>query len=478
MNKSIKLTVILFLLLPLALMGQQEVQNIKISDTTFSGVVGSGARAFGMGGAFISIADDATAASWNPGGLGQLEKPELTIVTRYQNFRDVTPASQGPFDHWGAQDLNTNSVGFDFLAFTYPIRIGNFKIVPQVSYQRAINFNLDSTMNDVFYTGVEWHPEIRDTAVFRGTFNETQNFTGGIDTITASLGFQFFKVINIGASVNFWRNGYEGSFDRTFNGVLTLENHPNFIEPLDFTTSEDLTMDVNGVNYNLGILISILDNLKVGAVYKSNFSADVNHSITVFEEAFVDDEGQVIPVWERSGQSQLEWPETWGVGLSFRPIDPLTISLDMTETRWSKAIIKRFRLPEAEGGEPGGGPPGHVEVDVYFPTFVPTDDFVPDQEKQLDTRQIRLGMEYIFIGRNTLVPIRLGFFTDSQYYSDAAGDQVNFFGFTGGFGVKWRGLSIDLAVIYETGNYLASNQDFTTTRFSEIKSYISTSYSF
>ncbi|MBX7187863.1 MAG: hypothetical protein K1Y01_22160, partial [Vicinamibacteria bacterium] len=29
-------------------------------------VVGSGARAFGMGGAFLARADDATAASWNP----------------------------------------------------------------------------------------------------------------------------------------------------------------------------------------------------------------------------------------------------------------------------------------------------------------------------------------------------------------------------------------------------------------------------
>ena len=31
--------------------------------------VGSGARALGQGGAFIAVADDATAASWNPGAL-------------------------------------------------------------------------------------------------------------------------------------------------------------------------------------------------------------------------------------------------------------------------------------------------------------------------------------------------------------------------------------------------------------------------
>ncbi len=45
--------------------------------------VGSGARAIGMGGAFIGIADDATAASWNPAGLIQLENPELSIVGAY-----------------------------------------------------------------------------------------------------------------------------------------------------------------------------------------------------------------------------------------------------------------------------------------------------------------------------------------------------------------------------------------------------------
>ncbi len=42
--------------------------------------VGSGARALGMAGAFIAIADDATAASWNPGGLAELERPEVAVV--------------------------------------------------------------------------------------------------------------------------------------------------------------------------------------------------------------------------------------------------------------------------------------------------------------------------------------------------------------------------------------------------------------
>ena len=49
--------------------------------------VGSGARAQGMGSAFIAVADDATAASWNPGGLGQLQRPEISAVGSYFSHR-------------------------------------------------------------------------------------------------------------------------------------------------------------------------------------------------------------------------------------------------------------------------------------------------------------------------------------------------------------------------------------------------------
>src|SRR5574339_20966 len=41
---------------------------------------GSGARAAGMGDAFIAVSDDGTAASWNPAGLAQLRQPEFSLV--------------------------------------------------------------------------------------------------------------------------------------------------------------------------------------------------------------------------------------------------------------------------------------------------------------------------------------------------------------------------------------------------------------
>lgn len=41
---------------------------------------GFGARALGMGGAFVSVADDASAINWNPAGLVQMQKSQLMLM--------------------------------------------------------------------------------------------------------------------------------------------------------------------------------------------------------------------------------------------------------------------------------------------------------------------------------------------------------------------------------------------------------------
>lgn len=59
-------------------------------------IVGAGARAAGMGGAFTALADDASAVSFNPAGLALLIRPEASVVadgvSRHEDhaaFRDV-----------------------------------------------------------------------------------------------------------------------------------------------------------------------------------------------------------------------------------------------------------------------------------------------------------------------------------------------------------------------------------------------------
>src|SRR5579863_3312256 len=41
------------------------------------GILGAGTRAMGLSGAFVAVADDPSAAYWNPAGLVQLEQPQI-----------------------------------------------------------------------------------------------------------------------------------------------------------------------------------------------------------------------------------------------------------------------------------------------------------------------------------------------------------------------------------------------------------------
>ena len=54
-----------------AAVGDSGAQSLKI---------GIGARAIGMGESFVALADDADAIYWNPGGLGQIKKKEISMM--------------------------------------------------------------------------------------------------------------------------------------------------------------------------------------------------------------------------------------------------------------------------------------------------------------------------------------------------------------------------------------------------------------
>ena len=73
--------------------------------------VGSGARALGMGGAFIAVADDATSASWNPGGLVQLETPEVALVLAHVDRTEDLDFGTNP-EASGSQQVSLNNINY------------------------------------------------------------------------------------------------------------------------------------------------------------------------------------------------------------------------------------------------------------------------------------------------------------------------------------------------------------------------------
>ena len=95
---------------PVTIVDQDELDLTSQSNI----VLGVGARALGMGGAFLARADDATAASWNPAGLSYLRRPEVSIVGNYLAANSSV----------GLDRTEGTASTLDFLAVTYPLLHG------------------------------------------------------------------------------------------------------------------------------------------------------------------------------------------------------------------------------------------------------------------------------------------------------------------------------------------------------------------
>ena len=75
---------------------------------------GAGSRALGMGGAFVAVADDATAAMWNPAGLVRVTRLELEAgQTNYfaHDVNETYAAFVLPSWRWGAASATFRHFG-------------------------------------------------------------------------------------------------------------------------------------------------------------------------------------------------------------------------------------------------------------------------------------------------------------------------------------------------------------------------------
>jgi long-chain fatty acid transport protein len=373
-------------------------------------IQGSGARAFGMGGAFLARADDATAASWNPAGLSYLRRPEISFVMSDGDFSAVSlDASNALFlsdQHHGRAP--------DFVAFTYPFSIGPTTGAIQVSYQRVVSFDADRTIE----------------GLGRGALQIRSR--GGFDVVAFGSGWQVSRRLRFGLTVNRWIDGYRQTLEVSDRSVPTRQ------------TTE---FDFKGWNAHLGLMWSPFEALNVGAVLKTGFTADVA-LLRSRVDTFATTVGP-LDTTNAYGRDDLvlRFPGAVGIGTSWRPRPNLTISLDYTKTQWSKGYIYNFfTLPKTELDEP---PPVPTAPTDFFPALqYPS----LDAPKQKDTSQLRAGAEYVVIRDRVKFPIRAGFFTDNQYFS-AVGGPPRFTGVTLGLGLIVGPVLLDAAYLRETGAY-------------------------
>lgn len=359
--------------------------------------VGSGSRALGMAGAFIAIADDATAASWNPGGLIQLDKPEISFVFGFQNRNEAISFATNPES---SGDQSVDVYHLNYLSAVYPFVFKNRNMIVSLNYQRLYDFNR------------HWVFDM-DLDLGNGTsikLEENYEQKGALYALGLAYSTMITLDLSLGVTLNYWGDVLnENKWKQTYNEIATIP----FVGTMTNNYAEEFAFD--GWNANLGFLWQISEHWTLGGVFKLPFSANVDHK--VIDQGVVADETS----------DSLDMPMAYGLGLACRFSDAFTVSMDIYRTHWQDFIY-------------------HPENDVATSPV----SGKPASESDIDaTTWFRLGAEYLYIGRKFVIPVRGGIFFDP---APAEGAPDKYYGFSLGSGLAYKRYIWDISYQFRYGN--------------------------
>jgi len=399
------------------------------ADTIFQSVgiasspnpVGSGARALGMGGAFIAVADDATAASWNPAGLVQLERPEISIVGDYAYRKyDFSSSSQPEIDNRDS----TDEVRLNYLSATLPFSFLNRNMVVSANYQRLYDFEREFNHDRDLAGGVI------------GTEEVDYDQDGYLGAVGLAFASELTPWLSLGVTMNIWTDklGLKNGWDEKMKSqsVITAIDDPVLgiipvIPPLEQTvTTKDEFENFEGVNWNFGLLWEPNQYITVGAVLKTAFWGDIDHKFTQTNR---DGDGNITSQVQIVEDAELRLPLSYGVGISCRFSDRFTAGLDVYRTEWDD-----YTFEDGQGNK-----------------FSPIDGRPKNASDVDETIQARLGAEYLFIlpQKQLVIPLRGGIFYDPE---PKEGSPRDFYGISLGSGIGYKKFIFDVAYQFRWAN--------------------------
>ncbi|HIA48800.1 MAG TPA: hypothetical protein EYN96_12735, partial [Candidatus Hydrogenedentes bacterium] len=312
---------VLFLACSLSLAAEAQV-DFSISPRP----VGSGARAAGMADAFAAIADDATAASWNPAGLVQLERPEFSIVGDWNSivdsFEDATPNDN-------ERDHRNSTTNLNFVSFAYPLPVfsGSRNSVISITYQNRFDLTRD------FDVGV--HTDI-DIPALGIMIDSDLNFDfeqeGSLGVISPAYAIEITQNLSFGIAVNFWHSSFlsDNSWDQTVT-VDTITTIGTDAPTTTHRVTRDEYEDFEGENFTVGLLWNAAPKWNLALRYDSAFEGelDFQKKITGSTSLFGPDTPQIFP----KETQKMSIPETWPVGVAYRRRARLPLALPLPPSR-------------------------------------------------------------------------------------------------------------------------------------------------
>jgi long-chain fatty acid transport protein len=352
-----------------------------VDSETFSGFQfnfnNPGARSLGMGGAFVAVADDATAVIANPAGLVILQRPELSGEVKFSRFTTTFPTvSNTPADAFGQNyrsgDFHDSVVTPSFFSFVYPSE----RLVVAAFVRELINYKSSFQTNGVFVadpTGVGCGGGLPAGVCRLLPSKSSLEITAlnfGLGT-GINLEKENRLLPNIGASLEFSVGRIRSRLERF--ATTSPTGPPNFSD-LQSTEGVDGT-DV-GIGFNIGALWHPVKDLGLGVVYRRGPRYDMTFT-------FTDNTGATT-----TNPFGFKVPDVSAAGVSYRFFERLTVAFEATYIQNSQ-LVKNFQVPLA--------------------------DAVGTKYRVNDTLQLHLGAEYVFFIRDIPFAARAGFYTDPEH---------------------------------------------------------------
>jgi len=365
--------------------------------------INPGGRSLGMGGAFVSLANDATAAQANPAGLTTMLSSQLFAEIGFTSPDEIRTSTsfRDPINSLDGFDVNVTTspnatASPSFLSYTYPLNRVSFG----VSRQQVISIDNRTSSDYDFLFGTQGDVRRAEGNIeldlvnwnLSAAYRVTENFRVGL---TVSYG-----ILSLDSSVV---NSYVDPAG-TVIGVPELAG-----VPLEMyrTTSDDSDSDVTAT---VGLLWMITDTLAFGASYRQGGSFEVEEALSsnrinagivpgaISSTVFLNESGTVLTSDNSTYVFGTEFnvPDVAVAGISWTPLPQLTLALDATRIAYSD-LLEGF----------------NSRLNILTAGFQSDSDaaFTVD-----DQTNLHFGVEYTLpvIGESTIVLLRAGYHQDKD----------------------------------------------------------------
>ncbi len=373
-----------------------------------------GARSLGLAGAFIGLADDATAAYTNPAGLTQLVQTEVSIEGRHSSF-DTPHVQNGgafvnPFDPSGIgfSDASSSVNNLNYLSFVFPLDDAAIALYRQELANFETAFQTDRV--DILDAG-------------RGSLRAFDSAADlKIVNYGAALGWKASDLVSIGVGLSY----YDFSFT---TASIRYAGDREAVSSVQVQDGDDHKLGIT-----FGARFTPSERVSLGFVYRKGPQFEYQGANT----AILGSDNQPIdpPISQFFEALKFDAPDTYGVGVSYRPTDQWTINADLVRVTYSDLTQSVDSILRNDESELKG-----LKLD--------------------DGTEIRLGAEYTFTQFKVPFTLRGGVWRDPahgiQYQAPSAGeastlailfatpsDDEMHYALGGGFAFK--NFQIDLAV--------------------------------